>query len=105
MRARPVTQQRTTNRPFSHIRVFESHRVQSRFESPGSVCTPHMSALHMSAEHSKEHYHAAEDGHADSLSPQVHNNTPPKFSQRGAWTPCARARDWIVLLPLLDCYS
>ena len=61
VRARPVTQQRTTNRPFSH-RVFESHRVQSRFESPGSVCTPHMSALHMSAEHSKEHYHAAEDG-------------------------------------------
>ena len=27
-------------------------------------------------------------------------NTPPKFS-RGAWT----RRDWIVLLPLLDCYS
>ena len=34
---------------------------------------------------------------------QVHNNTPPKFSARRVDTP--RARDWIVLLPLLGCYS
>ena len=98
VRARPVTQQCTTNRPFSH-RVYLSHTEYSLDLSLLAPCV-HYICQHYICQHGKEHYDAA-DAHGDSRILQVHNNTPPKFSRaargrlaRAIGSCCCRCSAW-----------